>query len=152
MRRRLGLYGASDEALALLPLLEANPSVELAVIFDPDPALVRERLHALGAERLEWASARLTDDPHALEAMTLHAVIDSGLEPSFAERFPEVAARGVQIVAPLTARLLFGYGVSARDRRAAGAWIPSCASVSSTCAASPAASRRILRRRSVTAP
>lgn len=117
MRRRLGLYGASDEALALLPLLEANPSVELVVIFDPDPALVRERLHAFGAERLEWASARLTDDPHALDAMSLHAVIDSGLEPSFAERFPDVAARGVQIVAPLTARLLFGYGVSARDRK-----------------------------------
>ncbi|HME71576.1 MAG TPA: GAF domain-containing protein [Myxococcota bacterium] len=118
MRRRIGIYGASDEVLALLPLLDANPAVEIAVIFDPDPGLVRERLRALGSERMEFVGARLTDDPKALSTVQLHAVIDSGLEPSFVERFPDAAARGVQIVAPLTARLLFGYGVSARDRKA----------------------------------
>ena len=118
MRRRIGIYGASDEVLALLPLLDANPAVEIAVIFDPDPGLVRERLRVLGSERMESVGARLTDDPKALSTVQLHAVIDSGLEPSFVERFPEAAARGVQIVAPLTARLLFGYGVSARDRKA----------------------------------
>jgi GAF domain-containing protein len=118
IRRRIGIYGASDEVLALLPLLDANPAVEIAVIFDPDPALVRERLRALGSERMELVGSRLTDDPKALGSVQLHAVIDSGLEPSFVERFPDAAARGVQIVAPLTARLLFGYGVSARDRKA----------------------------------
>src|SRR5208337_1999367 len=118
MRRRIGIYGASDEVLALLPLLDANTAVEIAVIFDPDPGLVRERLRVLGSERMESVGARLTDDPKALSTVQLHAVIDSGLEPSFVERFPEAAARGVQIVAPLTARLLFGYGVSARDRKA----------------------------------
>jgi len=118
MRRRIGIYGASDEVLALLPLLDANPAVEIAVIFDPNPALVRERLRALGSERMEFVASRLTDDPKALGSVQLHAVIDSGLEPSFVERFTDAAARGVQIVAPLTARLLFGYGVSARDRKA----------------------------------
>jgi hypothetical protein len=37
MRRRIGIYGATDEALQLIPPLLANPEVEVAGLYDPDP-------------------------------------------------------------------------------------------------------------------
>ncbi len=117
MRRRVALYGATPEALQLLPLLEANPEVEIAVLVDPDPAAARARLAALDPEGAARLGARVTDDVGALlEGPGVDAVIDAG-EPSIEERCPELASRGVQIVSPLTARLLFGYGVAARDRK-----------------------------------
>ena len=42
---------------------------------------------------------------------SLHAVIDSAEDPPFARRFPEAIERGLQVVSPLTARLLWGLGV-----------------------------------------
>ena len=47
MRKRVGIFGASDEALALIPLLEANPAVEIAKVYDPDAERLRERFHRL---------------------------------------------------------------------------------------------------------
>jgi diguanylate cyclase (GGDEF)-like protein len=117
MRKRIGIYGASDEALHLIPVLEANPEVEVSVVYDPAPDAVRERLRSLPPELAGSVEPRLVGDPAALVRAPLHAVVDSGLEPSAAERLPELAGEGVQIVAPLTARLLYGYGVSARDRK-----------------------------------
>jgi signal transduction protein with GAF and PtsI domain len=46
---------------------------------------------------------------------TLYAVIDS--EGGFAQRFPETAERGVQVVTPLVARLLWCYGATSPDRK-----------------------------------
>lgn len=117
-RRRVALHGASDEALALLPLLSANATLDLAFIFDDDAAGVRARLATRGSESARLAE-RVTNDPAVYEReRDLHAVIDASPNAGFSSRFPAVAARGVQIVTPLTARLLFGYGVTARDRKA----------------------------------
>jgi hypothetical protein len=44
MRKRIGIYGASDEALALIPLLGANPAVEISAVVDPDALALLERL------------------------------------------------------------------------------------------------------------
>jgi len=124
MRRRLAIHGATDEAVGLVPLLEANPTVSLVAVYDPDVASARERLRALGDLRASALSSLLTDDPRALAELPLDAVIETGGTPvPFARRFPEAAARGVQIVSPLTARLLWGYGHPAseapvRDRKA----------------------------------
>jgi GAF domain-containing protein len=123
MRRRIAIHGASDETLALVPLLESNPTVSLVAVYDPDVAATRQRLRDLGEPRASAIASLLTDDPRALAQIPLDAVIESGATIPFAKRFPEAAARGVQIVAPLTARLLWGYGhtateTSARDRKA----------------------------------
>jgi GAF domain-containing protein len=118
MRKRIAICGASEETLALVPLLEANPEVEIPVVYDPDPVAARARLAQLPPATAERMEARLTDDLGKVAATPgLHAVIDSGLEPPFASSAPDAAASGVQIVAPLTARLLWGYGVSARDHK-----------------------------------
>jgi diguanylate cyclase (GGDEF)-like protein len=117
MRTRIGIYGATDEALTLVPLLEANPEVEVPVIYDPDPAAVRARLVGLGPDLASQVEARLTDDLDKLAATpALYAVIDAGAEEAFARAAPDAAA-AVQVVAPLTARLLWGYGASARDHK-----------------------------------
>lgn len=118
MRKRIAICGASEEALALVPLLEANPEVEIPVLYDPDPVAARARLAQLPPATAERMEARLTDDLRKVAATPgLHAVIDSGLEPPFASAAPEAAAGGVQIVAPLTARLLWGYGAQVRDHK-----------------------------------
>ncbi len=117
-RRRVALHGATDEALALLPLLSANATLELAFIFDDDADAARARLAARGTDSARLASC-VTSDPAIYDReRDLHAVIDASANASFVSRFPAVVARGVQIVTPLTARLLFGYGVTARDRKA----------------------------------
>jgi GAF domain-containing protein len=119
MRKRIGIYGAAEEATQLIPLLLANPAVEITVVFDPDAAELRARTAGLDPAVAGVLEAALTDDPSALDAeAALDAVIDTGIEPGFADRFPEVAAQGVQIVSPLSARLLWGYNAHSGDHKA----------------------------------
>jgi GAF domain-containing protein len=119
MRKCVAIYGATHEALQLVAVLEANPDLEITSIFDPDLEAARGRIEALGPETSERLTARLSDDTRVFEAGGgIHAVIDAGLDPPFGQLVPDATLRGVQIVSPLTARLLWGYGVSARDRKA----------------------------------
>ncbi len=118
MRKRIGIYGATDETLQLIPLLEANPDIEIAAIYDPDPNALRERLASLEPEVAETLRGRLVPDDTSLASdVRLHAVIDSGSCPPFASSFPEAGERGVQVVTPLAARLLWGYGAASGDRK-----------------------------------
>jgi GAF domain-containing protein len=119
MRKRIGIYGASDEALALIPLLSANPAVEIAAIVDPDALSLLGRLPHLPPGVAALLEQTLTNDPQALVGdPSLHAVIDAGADRPFAERFPATLERGLQVVSPLTARLLWGLGVPSHDRQA----------------------------------
>ncbi len=110
MRKAVAIYGVSDETLALVPVLEENPEIEIAGAFAEDAAAARARAAA------HQARLAIDSDP-ALFARALHAVVDAGIGRPFAERFPEAAA-GLQVVSPLTARLLWGYGISSSDRKA----------------------------------
>lgn len=117
-RRRIGIHGATDESLQLIPLLLANPEVEIAGVFDPDPDALRSRLASLAPEIAEalrgkvYASAQdLADDPE------LFAVIDASEQGDFAETYGQATERGVQIVTPLVARLLWCYGATSDDRK-----------------------------------
>jgi GAF domain-containing protein len=111
VRRGIAIHGASEESLGLVPVLEQNPEVEVVGVYAADPDAAR-RL----ARRLR-VSVPIDDDP-ALFERPLHAVIDAGVGVPFDQAFPEVAARGIQVVSPLTARLLWGYGASGADRKA----------------------------------
>ncbi len=115
MRKRVGIYGASEEALQLIPLLAANPELEVGAVYAPDADSVRRRLQ----DSDPAAAAHLTADARALTGdPALYAVIDAGVgEREFAALYPEIAERGVQIVTPLTARLLWAYGSSSEDRK-----------------------------------
>jgi GAF domain-containing protein len=110
VRKGLAIYGASEEALGLVPVLEDNPEVEVVGVFASDLEAARRmaRRMRIGVE--------VTDDP-ALFARVLHAVIDAGVAAPFAEAFPDAAAGDLQVVSPLTARLLWGFGASGADRK-----------------------------------
>ncbi len=119
MRRRVGIFGATDEALALIPLLAANPGIEIARVQDDDAEAIVRRFPHLESGVAALLELTLTDDPTALaEDTSLHAVIDTSTARDFGERYPQVAARGVQLVTPLTARLLWGYGVARTEHKA----------------------------------
>ena len=62
MRRRIGIHGATEEALQLIPLLAANPEIELAAVFDPEARAARERWSASDPELVAF----LTEDPRTL--------------------------------------------------------------------------------------
>jgi GAF domain-containing protein len=117
MRRAVAIYGATEETLQLVSLLEDNPSLEVAAIYDPDPVAARARVALLDAATRERVLPRLTDDPRAVLAPAVRAVIDAGAGEPFERRFPEAGTRGLQVVSPLTARLLWGYGVTSPDRK-----------------------------------
>ncbi|MBW2270117.1 MAG: GAF domain-containing protein [Deltaproteobacteria bacterium] len=117
MRRRIAIYGATEEALQLVPLLLANPGIEIAGVYDTDPAALRDRLATLDPEIATALRGRVHTDAAALAAdPDLFAVIDAEPAAGFAEAFPEAAARGVQVVSTLVARLLWCFGGG--DRKA----------------------------------
>ncbi|UCE86496.1 MAG: GAF domain-containing protein [Deltaproteobacteria bacterium] len=118
MRKGIAIHGLTEETLQLLPLLEANPRVEIRVVFDPDRDAATERLRQLDASLATAMGERLTDDPERLVATEgVQAVVDAGAGTRFADRCPTARERGLEIVSPLTARLLWGYGGGARDRK-----------------------------------
>lgn len=108
MRKAVAIYGASEEALALIPILEENPEIEIAGVF----ALNADAARAM-AKRMNL-DATVTSDPSFFDN-ALHAVIDAD-EPAFVTAFPGAAGRS-QIVSPLTARLLWGYGTSGSNHK-----------------------------------
>lgn len=118
MRRRIGIFRASDEALALIPLLTANPGLEIVRIFDDDAEGLTERFGHLDPGVGALLEQVLGDDlEEFVSDRSLDAVIDASPEGQFATDQPDVARRGVQVLAPLTARLLWAYGGSAADRK-----------------------------------
>ena len=66
MRRPIAIYGATEESVQLIPHLLANPEIEIAGIFDPDPGALRERIAALEPAAAESVSAKLLADAQDL--------------------------------------------------------------------------------------
>ena len=117
MRRRLGIWGASEESLRLLRLLSGNPDVEVLRIFDDSVASALERARAIGTALAHHVAPLLLDDEAAFFAETeFDAIIDA--RGDFASHVPAGPRAAIQAVTPLTARLLWGYGVAPRDRKA----------------------------------
>ena len=118
MRKRIGIYGATDEALALIPLLLANPGIEIVRVFDADAKRFRERLRHLDPGVAEFLERSLTGDLDAFGRESIQTVVDASLESDYTERFPGARQTDLQIVTPLTARLLWAYDASAGDHKA----------------------------------
>jgi diguanylate cyclase (GGDEF)-like protein len=118
MRRRIGIFRAGEEALALIPLLTANPGIEIARVFDDDAEGLTRRFGSLEPGVAALLEQVLSDDLEAFVGdESLDAVIDASPEGSFASDHPDMARRGVQVLTPLTARLLWAYGATASDRK-----------------------------------
>jgi GAF domain-containing protein len=109
LRKRLVIAGHSREGLELVPLLEANPAVEVCAIVVEDPAAARAVLEEIDPAMAQQLAARITVEvERALALPGLVAVIDAGAPPRLRERL--VAARGVPITTPALARMLYAFG------------------------------------------
>lgn len=116
MRRRIAIWGATDESLRLLRLIAGNANVEVTGLYDPDPEAARERARGLGGALAHHVGNLLVQDEAALFGQPgLDAVVDA--TGDLAAQRPASAPRALQIVTPLTARLLWGYGAATRDRK-----------------------------------
>src|SRR5258708_23408089 len=95
MRKRIGIFGAPDEVLALIPLLSANPAVEISAVVDPDALALLERLPHLAPRVAALLEQTLTNDPQALlRDASPHAGVHPGAVPPFTERFPSAPRHG----------------------------------------------------------
>jgi len=117
MRRRIGIWGATDEALRLLRLVAGNANVEVTRIYDADPEAARERARGLGQALGHHLSRLLVHDVAAFFSEDgFDVVVDA--TGDLQQHRPTSPSRAIQVVTPLTARLLWGYGVAPRDRKA----------------------------------
>ncbi len=118
MPRRVGIFGVSEESMQLLRLLACNPQLELAGVFADDEAAARRIVQEAAPEVELLFESLLTLDADAFfDGGSLHAVVEGGASPGFAARFPGASEQGLQILSPLTARLLWGYETATRDRK-----------------------------------
>ena len=109
MPRRLLIAGHSREGLELLPVLEANPMVEVAAILTEDPSAARGLLEDIDVDLVRRFAPLLTQDIEAaLASPGLVAVIDADAPPRVRERLN--GSRGLQVVTPGLARTLFAFG------------------------------------------
>jgi len=105
MGRRIAVYGATDEALQLLPLLTTHPDLDVAAVFDPDAAVQKRRLALLEPPVAALLQRLLTDNPNVLrDDMRLESVIDAGIAPPFRSDFAPLVARGVEVLSLHEAR------------------------------------------------
>ncbi|MGB0620926.1 MAG: GAF domain-containing protein [Myxococcota bacterium] len=98
-------------------LLSGNPGIEVTRIYDPSASDALERARGIGTALAHAVAPLLVDDAAAFFAeQDFDAIIDSSGD--FASHVPTGPRTALQVVTPLTARLLWGYGVAARDRKA----------------------------------
>ena len=111
MRKRLAIIGHGEEGLALIPLLEANPDVEVCAILTQDREATLEGLRQLESGLDQRFAARVTDRiEDVLQTEGLVAIVDADPAPSLEEVLREAPERGIQVTTPLIAKLLYAFG------------------------------------------
>jgi diguanylate cyclase (GGDEF)-like protein len=111
VRKRVAIAGCSAEGLALVPVLEANPEIDVCAIYTPEPASARPRLQRLSPHQAARLASLLTDDARAVLCHPgLVALVDCGLPSGARSILAEAPERGIQVTTPLIARLLFAFG------------------------------------------
>ncbi len=111
MRKRLGIVGHSDEGLALIPLLEANPDVELCGVLTDDPDAARRGLARVDPKyAVRSYTLLVSDGPALLRTPGLVALIDADAPAGMRQLLDSAPERGVQVTTPLIAKLLYAFG------------------------------------------
>ena len=111
MRKRLAIVGHSEEGLSLIPLLEANPDVEVCAVISDDPSSARAALASIEADLDRRYSDRLTSDTAAvLRTPGLVALIEADPPATLRAALQDALEIGIQVTTPLIARLLYAFG------------------------------------------
>jgi len=109
-RKRIAVYGVTEESLPLLPHLLTNPDIEVMGIYTPDIGRAHMLLRRLAGPIEATALELITSDVRLFSTTTgLHAIVDSHITPALRDRFSELVESGVEILSPLLARLLWGF-------------------------------------------
>ncbi len=118
MRKRIGIYRATEEARQLIPSLLENPAFEIAAIVDPDAESIRQQFGAIDPGVARVLDERMSADLDALLLdPDLHAIVDASSRGDFAANHPALTERGIQVVTPLTARLLWCFSSASRNSK-----------------------------------
>jgi len=117
MRKRIGIFGATEESLRLVRLLRENPDLEIVRLWDAELDSAAQRARVFGPDFAAHIAALLTNDVDEFITTPLDAVVASDGEEAFWSQVPSAGELALQVVSPLTARLLWGYGVAPRDRK-----------------------------------
>jgi GAF domain-containing protein len=111
VRKRLAIVGHSEEGLALIPLLEANPDVEVCAILTDDPAQAMRVLTAVEPALGERFADHMTSDPdRVLRTPGLVALIDAEPGQQLVGVLGDAPDHGIQVTTPLIAKLLYAFG------------------------------------------
>jgi diguanylate cyclase (GGDEF)-like protein len=111
VRKRLAIVGYSDEGLGLIPLLEANPDVELCAVLTDDADAARRGLVKVDPKYAVRSYSLVSTDPQmVLRTPGLVALIDADAPASLRPVLAEAPERGVQVTTPLIAKLLYAFG------------------------------------------
>ncbi len=111
MRKRLAIVGYSDEGLALIPLLEANPDVELFAVLTDDAEAARRGLMRVDPKYAVRSYALVSTDSQAvLRTPGLVALIDAEAPATLRGVLADAPERGIQVTTPLIAKLLYAFG------------------------------------------
>jgi diguanylate cyclase (GGDEF)-like protein len=116
MKKRIGIYGLGDDTLALIPLLAANPRVEIASVYEPDGGRLEAFLEDSAAAGSSPLEPVLTVDPETFASAGLEVVVTTVPE-ELSSALPPGALAGVQVVTPLAAKLLWGFGGTPDERK-----------------------------------
>lgn len=128
MRMRLGVYGVTEEALALLPSLTANPEIEIVRTFDVDVASARARLAHCDPGVAALVGRTLTSDAVAFVSdRDLTAIVDAVGDGALDRLLSERADQELQVLSPLAAGLLWGCSEGRREEpRQVALVLPMC--------------------------
>jgi diguanylate cyclase (GGDEF)-like protein len=111
VRKRLAIAGHSEDGLALIPLLEANPDVEVLAIATLDREAALRGLQRVEPGLADRYADRIREDFGAvLRTPGLVAIIEADPPDSVRDAFPDALERGVQVTTPLIAKLLYAFG------------------------------------------
>ena len=111
MRKRLAIAGHTGEGLALIPLLEANPDVEVCAILSDSQEAVLAGLREMEPGLDQRFAGRITGNAEAvLQTPGLVAIIDADPAHSLQDILSNAPERGIQVTTPLIARLLYAFG------------------------------------------
>ena len=111
MRKRIAIAGHSNKGLSLIPLLEANPNVEVAWILTEDRESALASLGRVKEEFPKQYESRITSDAaEVFRTPGLTAIIEADPSEAIQATLEEAAGHGVQRTTPLVAKLLFAFG------------------------------------------
>ncbi len=108
--RRVAIVGANKEGLELLPILLRDESTRVDLIVDPNREAMAFKLEELGYRFSSRYGIRLSSDLKDLERLKdIDVIVNASGDPSISSHLSAYRSRGVEILSPLSVKLLWGY-------------------------------------------